>query len=404
MTNSTSTIRHSSLAQSRNHRHGVRFLRRLLLFWIVLFNFLNLNGNHVVTAWKWTDFLGGSSVSSSGTSLGGGKGTMYTNTLTAGEIQDMRVRDIKRRLARTHGYTADELGRILDKKELIQALTAEEMKDRQKEIDKIQRALLIRGILVAVAVVVLVMGWPVWAHLMEVASVNWVVYSDRKRLEASRCIEYRSILGMMGVLMMAILDLIQLWLTASVLLSWVMTSRYFFPMPSLPVRPAQLMGEKVANGPMGQYGINVAPMAISWSLRFLQGRLESWTGKALSQAYQAQKREARAWESEEDKAARKAARKAAKRAAKEEAERERREEQAQEVRRRKEAAEQATSQLFPNASARPQQSTQSVGEEDSAKRSDDSESSNLGTLLQEEEDARRQFEADLEELDINDLD
>jgi hypothetical protein len=394
-----------SLARGRNHRRsvcGFGVLRCLLLVWVIPFVFLSPNVNHI-TAWEWTDVLGGGSTATGGGRSGTSTASLLydTNTLTAEEIREMRVRDIKRRLARTHGYSADELGRMLDKKELIEALTTEERKDRQKEIDKIQWVLMVRGILVAVAAVVVVMGCPVWAHLMEVASVNWAVYTDRKRLEASRCIEYGSVLGMIGVFIMAILDLMQTWLTASVLLSWIMTSRYFFPIPSLPVRPAQLMGEKVANGPMGQYGINVAPMAVTWSIRFLQGRLESWTGKVLSRAYQKQKREARAWESEDDKAARKAARKAAKRAAKEEAEREHLEEQAQEARRRKEAADQATSQLFPNAS-RPQRPT-SVGEAD-AKQTDDTESSNLGTLLQEEEDARRQFEADLQELDINDLD
>lgn len=375
------------------HRSGPLRRAALALAALVLTLAVGPNVPPPASAWEWTDALGG----------GGGTtaSLLRTDTLTAAEVQEMRVRDIKRRLARTHGYSADELGRMLDKKELIDALTEEEARDRRKELDGAKRAVLVRAVLVAIAAVVVVMGWPVWSHLWEVASVNWAVYTDRKRLEASRCIEYRSGLGMIGVLLMAILDLMQLWLSATVLLSWVMTSPYFFPMPSLPVRPAQFMGDKVASGPMGRYGINVAPMAVTWSIRFLQGRLESWTGKALSQAYQRQKREARSWESEDDKAARKAARKAAKRAAKEEAERHRQEEQAQEAQRRKEAADQATSQLFPKAPI--SHHAPPVGEPD-AEITSSTQPINLDALMREEEDARRQFVADMQELDINDLD
>lgn len=148
--------------------------------------------------------------------MGGDDITFQTKTLSMDEVRQLRVREIKRRLARTHGFSADELGRMLDKKELIAALSFEEHKDREKEQQQLKRALLIRGIIVALTAIVVVVGWPVWTHLYEVASVNFVVYTDRKKHEAGRCLELKSVEGMFGILLMAIVDILQMWLSASV--------------------------------------------------------------------------------------------------------------------------------------------------------------------------------------------
>ena len=139
-----------------------------------------------------------------------------TETLSMEEVRAMRVRDIKRRLSRTHGYSAEELGRILDKKELIEALSFEEHKDREKEKEKLTRFLAVRTVLTVLAVAVVALGWPLWMQIYSVVSVNFVVYTDRKRHEAARCIELRSYRGMFGVLMMAIIDILQAWLSVSV--------------------------------------------------------------------------------------------------------------------------------------------------------------------------------------------
>jgi hypothetical protein len=40
----------------------------------------------------------------------------------------------------------------------------------------------------------------------------------------------------------------------------------------------------------GQYGINVGPMLVSWSLRFLNGRVEAMIGSAMSSALKRRKR------------------------------------------------------------------------------------------------------------------
>ncbi|CAJ1942382.1 unnamed protein product [Cylindrotheca closterium] len=291
------------------------------------------------SAWEWADMLGGI-----------GPASFQTKTLSMQEVQSMRVRDIKRRLGRTHGYAADELGRMLDKKDLIQALAFEEHKERERETKEFKRALMTRGIVVALIAVLVVLGWPLWEQLYAVASVNFVVYTDRKWHEVKRCTELRSGMGAFGILLMAIVDGLQLWLSASILLSWFTSSKYFFPTPSLPFRPAQFMGDQVASGPLSKYGLNIGPMAVSWVFRFVNGQLESFTGRALSRAYQKQKKSSRDTESPEERAARKAARKAAKKAAREDAERKRQSDQEAEEKRRKEEAEKATSNLFPTES------------------------------------------------------
>ncbi|GAX16044.1 hypothetical protein FisN_22Hu098 [Fistulifera solaris] len=259
---------------------------RLLLALVLLFE--------TTYAWEWSDFIGSHLPSP------------VVATLSLEEVSDLRARDIKRRLARNHGYSAEELARILDKKELIHALAFEEEKIRLKYEDEVKRVLLKRGIITAILLVLVIVCWPLLQHAYEVASVNFVVYTDRKRHEAHRCWELKSYAGMVGCTIMFVLDLMQAWLTASILLSWVMRSRYFFPTPSLPIKPGQLMGGEIARSPMANYGLNVGPMAVSWGMRFVYGRIESWTGRALSRAHQTQRRAARDNESEQERAARKA--------------------------------------------------------------------------------------------------
>jgi hypothetical protein len=352
----------------------------------------------VVSAWEWNDVINPIPEDQQ----------QQIKYLTALEISEMRVRDIKRRLARTHGYSADELGRMLDKKELIGALQKEEYRIQRKYQDKYQRQVLFRTIITAIIAIVVVMGWPLWRHIIEVAAVNWVVYTDRKKLELSKCFEYKTMQGFVGVFLMSIVDGLQWWLTISVLLSWVTTSKYFFPMPSLAIRPGQFMGEKVANGPMGKYGMNIAPMAVRWAMGFVQGQLEKFTARALSKGYQHKKKQAREFESLEEKAARKAERKAAKRAAKEEAERQRQMNLEQEAQRRKEMAEQATQQLFGRRSEQQNGNDNHVqpSEEQQLKQHREMQPNHeIEDETEEELEAKRQFEADLEVLDdINDLD
>eukprot|EP00934_Nitzschia_sp_Nitz4_P005894 Nitzschia sp. Nitz4//scaffold50_size126154//100551//101489//NITZ4_003699-RA/size126154-processed-gene-0.157-mRNA-1//1//CDS//3329553740//5884//frame0 len=310
------------------------------------------------------------------------------------EIREMRVRKIKNRLARTHGYSADELGRMLDKEELIQALSFEEHKMQQKELEAVKRYVMWRGILVAIGAIVLFAFWPLLSHLFTVAHVNFVVYYDKKLHEASKCVELRSKQGMLGVFLMGVIDLLQLWLSVSVLASWVTTSRYFFPSPKLAVRPAQFMGEKIANGPLSRYGMNVGPMAVTWVLRFLHARFEAFTGRALNQAFQQQKKEARQWESDEDRAARKAARKAEKQATKAQKEEQRAAAEREEALRRKKAAADATAALFPTPPP-PVKSNENNGIEGENKQT---------TLRPPADSSEKEFKEQQQAMDLNGLD
>ena len=218
---------------------------------------------------------------------------LETKSLNIIQISEMRVRDIKRRLAREHGYSADELARMLDKKDLINTLSYEEHKVYQQESDRRKWRRIKSTIIYTCAAVLVVMFWPLLVSAGEVAHVNFVVYTDKRRHELSRCREYSSFKGFFGMFLLFIIDFLSTWLSVSVLLSWVMRSKYFFPVPNLPIRPAQLLAGGGDAGALGQYGINIGPMIISGLFRFLNNRVEGMIGKAMSTAFQNQRRKER---------------------------------------------------------------------------------------------------------------
>jgi hypothetical protein len=240
--------------------------------------------------------------------------TTKTKTLSIVEISNMRVRDIKRRLAREHGYGADEIAKMIDKKELINALSYEEHRVYQKEVETKQRMALKKSIMVALVCVILVMFRPLLVHAWEVLVVNLQVYTDKKRYEWSRICDYRSFRAAWGFFLILCVDGLQLWLTMSVLASWIIPktdqkwNSYLFPVPYIPIRPAALIasattaanpysssgsgtGTAAGAGPLGQYGINIGPMLISWLFRYGTGKIEMYMGKALSEARRYKKKQ-----------------------------------------------------------------------------------------------------------------
>ena len=111
--------------------------------------------------------------------FGGGEDGKRVETLSIVEISDMRVRDIKRRLTREHGYGADEIARMLDKKELINALSFEEHKTEQRESGRKKRVAFRRSIIVALICVIVVIFRPLFQHAWEVLCVNVEVYTGK---------------------------------------------------------------------------------------------------------------------------------------------------------------------------------------------------------------------------------
>jgi hypothetical protein len=97
----------------------------------------------------------------------------------------------------------------------------------------------------------------------------------------------RSAKAAFGLFLTCILNLLQFWLSVSVLLSWVMKSAYFFPVPYIPIRPAELLATAAgASGNanvLGNYGINIGPMIVSWFFRYMNGKLENFMGRSLQQ-------------------------------------------------------------------------------------------------------------------------
>jgi hypothetical protein len=243
------------------------------------------------------------------TDLGGNK----QSTLSIVEISNMRVRDIKRRLAREHGYGADEISKMIDKKELINALSYEEHRVFQKELVKRKRVALRRSIMVALVCVILVMFRPLLFHAWEVLLVNVQVYTDKKRYEWSRIREYHSFRAAWGFFLILCINGLQLWLTVSVLVSWITPTDikkkwldyYLFPVPYIPIRPAALLAtattgagnhyssssSSAGGGPLAHYGINVGPMLISWLFQYVTGKVEMYMGRALSEAHRYQRKQ-----------------------------------------------------------------------------------------------------------------
>ncbi|KAL7530013.1 hypothetical protein ACHAWF_003207 [Thalassiosira exigua] len=245
-----------------------------------------------------------------------------TKTLDIVEIAEMRARDIKRRLARAHGYEPDELAKMIDKKDLINTLSFEEHKAHQIEADRIKWIRFKTTVIYTCAAIAVVMFWPLLRHAVEVAHVNFVVYTDRRKYEIKRCRDFHSLKGYFGIFFLFIIDVLSFWLSASVLLSWVMRSKWFFPTPNIPIRPAQLLTPQGGDaGALGKYGINVGPMIITWCFRFLNGQVEAMIGRAMAEALDREKRrekeerkrvrrEERAMEKEARREARRQARKA----------------------------------------------------------------------------------------------
>lgn len=59
------------------------------------------------------------------------------------------------------------------------------------------------------------------------------------------------------------------------------------------------MGQEIANSSAGSYGINIGSMVLTWAMRFIHGKLESWTGKAMAAAHRRQVRAEKAKRKEE---------------------------------------------------------------------------------------------------------
>ena len=246
-----------------------------------------------------------------------------TKTLNIVEISELRARDIKRRLARKHGYDPEELSKMIDKKDLINALSFEEHKSYTREVDRRKWIRFKNTVIYTCAAIIVVMFWPLLKHALEVASVNFVVYTgtytssvmyhvvqnifsaictcmsfhqldlltDRRKHEIRRCHELYSYKGYFGIFILFIIDILSFWLSISVLLSWVMSSKYFFPTPNIPLRPAQLLTPKGHDaGALGQYGINVGPMIIRFAFKFLNDKVESMIGRAMVEAVKREKR------------------------------------------------------------------------------------------------------------------
>jgi hypothetical protein len=203
---------HSMMAAPRR-----RFLVYACLVCILIHSF-------TASAWEWSDLIVGgrrgqqqsssssrrrSTSTSSSTPTNAAPEPEATSFLTLNEVSEMRVRDIKWRLARHHGYSAEELGKMIDKKDLIQALAYAEEQSRLLDEAAAKRSFIVQGLWFSFVAMVTVCLWPLIAQAWEVATVNLIVYKDKKVYEAQRCMELKSPAAVLGVVLMGILDVLQ---------------------------------------------------------------------------------------------------------------------------------------------------------------------------------------------------
>jgi hypothetical protein len=198
--------------------------RRRFLFY-TLFIYVLIHG-FTASAWEWSNWIvGGSRGRQQSSSSASKRRTTASTTsptsstpaaqesaatfLTLAEVSEMRVRDLKWRLARHHGYSAEELGQMIDKKDLIQALAYAEEQSRLGDETEAKRSVIIQGLWFSFVAMVTVCLWPLIAQAWEVALVNMLVYKDRKVHEAQRCLELKSPAAVLGVVLMGILDILQ---------------------------------------------------------------------------------------------------------------------------------------------------------------------------------------------------
>jgi len=200
------------------------------------------------------------------------------------EISELRAKELKRRLARQYGYSAEELAKMIDKKDLIQSYAFEQEREFEKKRQEQTRKNIKQSIIMALVVVCITVFWPVLKQAWEAIKVNFVVYRDERKVELNKCLEFKCASATLGMACIIIVDVLKSWLSVSVAASWFVTrNKYFFPTPNIPIRPGAFM--EGGGGALSQYGLNVGPMLISWLLSYLTQKLKLWTGKKLKAAY-----------------------------------------------------------------------------------------------------------------------
>jgi hypothetical protein len=292
-------------------------LLKLLFLYLYCFGPNNNISSTVVYGWEWSDFVWSTNHSNNNTitnwissTIASSASSQHDHTnqimrnhpLSIHEISQLRVRDVRRRLVRIHGYAPEEIQRILEKKELINTLAYEEEKIRLSNEVEARRIVITQCLFTTFVVIVITICWPLILHAYEVIHVNIIVFLDRKKYEATRCYELQSYYGLIGILAMGLIDLCKVWLTGSILLSWfIKSNRYFFPTPSWSIRPMEMLklgsstnhqyGYHSHQNPVptfGNFGINIGPMIIRWLLGFIYIRIEKWTARSMAHSQKLQ--------------------------------------------------------------------------------------------------------------------
>mmetsp|Transcript_26873 Transcript_26873/g.53671 ORF Transcript_26873/g.53671 Transcript_26873/m.53671 type:complete len:423 (-) Transcript_26873:309-1577(-) len=235
------------------------------------------------------------------TTFGGDDGLIDDGYDPMVEITSLRPRELKRRLGREHGYLNSELDRMIHKNELINALAYELTKEHRKKMKTKKQKSIHNALLITIGLTIAWICRPLLNRLWDTIHVNLVVVWDVSSDRIKTCIKYRSLTGILGVLMLAFLDLTKMWLSVSILASWFIKGRpwYLFPTPNFPIYPGAVLGGNPENamrggsGPgLSSWGLNIGPMFVRWAMGWVYKQVEGFVGRSIAVAKR-KKKEAR---------------------------------------------------------------------------------------------------------------
>ncbi|GMH79851.1 hypothetical protein TrST_g10323 [Triparma strigata] len=216
-------------------------------------------------------------------------------------LAGLRVRDLKRRLQLTHGYTVAQLDRLQFKSDLIDAIIKEETNPAAKNA-KIAAAERVKNffpglgdeyfslIVTAVVVVVLVVmdftlegGGPISAFII----LPFQAYvAERKQIY--KRVSKASFLALLLLGVLVALDLLSTWIRATVVVGWVLPRSiyyriypFLFPMPNLRISTSMLMPAGGGGGGGGGYGINIFPIISGKIIGWIESRVKEGIAMAV---------------------------------------------------------------------------------------------------------------------------
>jgi hypothetical protein len=203
------------------------------------------------------------------------------------DFSEMRVRDLQRHLLKLGIDEAKVMG-ILDKKEMIEL--AEMYANHADQMAKITII-----VIISLCISVLLLLWYYRSSILYVIGqiCEWLrgyFYPIVSRIETiHKCVRLKLFIPIFLFQICLMLDLYELWIQLSVLLSWVVSHtsilrQYFPPVLSLHVSPHSMlknMNMASNNSFLSGYGINLGSMITLAIIKYIRSSIENRAAKHI---------------------------------------------------------------------------------------------------------------------------